>query len=241
MNAPAYGKRKACVESDIKPIKPPNEQTKNCITNNTPRVFRENELTRLTVEVRRGVLLHQLSAFISGTRSFPGGVMHRGVGCKQLIVGSAWWRFFESEYKEPFRNAVTVLYLSPSSGVVERSFSQQKNIHSLLRNRLEHSKVTKLMYLYWNLRLLDNMPLDVVDMFESVLELDEDDDDVVGSLWSAVVDEDDNDDEDDDEGDEDDDDEIVRVAFFGRMKARGHEVGHLQWLIRPCEQKKSDV
>jgi Ran GTPase-activating protein (RanGAP) involved in mRNA processing and transport len=87
---------------------------------------------------------------------------------------------------------------------VERSFSQQKNIHSLLRNSLEHSKVKKLMYLYRNLRLLDNIPLDVVDIFESVLELDEDDD-FVASLRSAVGDKE----EDDDEGD----DEVGRVEF----------------------------
>jgi hypothetical protein len=47
----------------------------------SPRVFRKNELTRLTVENRMGVLLHQLSAFISGTGSFAGGV--------QLFAGKA--------------------------------------------------------------------------------------------------------------------------------------------------------
>jgi hypothetical protein len=60
---------------------------------------------------------------------------------------------------------VTVLSLSRSACIVERSSSQQKNIHSPLRDRSEHSRVKKLMYLYWNLRLLDNMPLEVVDMF----------------------------------------------------------------------------
>jgi hypothetical protein len=63
----------------------------------SPRVFRENELTRLNVENRMGVVLHQLSAFISGTGSFAGSFQHLGVGCKQQIVGSAWWRFFGSE------------------------------------------------------------------------------------------------------------------------------------------------
>jgi hypothetical protein len=84
--------------------------------------------------------------------------------------------------------------------------------------------VKKLMYLYWKLRLLDKMPLDVVDMCECELELGKDDG-VVGSIRSAVVDEDDNEDEDNnkgdeydddennDEGDEKDEEEIVRVAF----------------------------
>jgi hypothetical protein len=159
----------------------------------SPRVFCENELMRFTADGRMGVLLNQLSAFISRIGSFAGGVQHRGAGCKQLIVGSAWWRVFGSDIKELSRIAVTVLSLYPSSCVVERSFCQQNNIHSLLRNRLELSKVKKLMYLYWNLGLLDNMPLDVVDMFESVLELDEEDD-VVACLRSAVGDEDDDDD-----------------------------------------------
>jgi hypothetical protein len=226
----------------------------------SPRVFRENELTRLTVEDRMGVLRFQLSAFVSGTGSFAGGVQHRGVGCKQLIVGSAWWRFFGSDYKELSRSAVTILSLSPSSCVVERSFSQQKNIHSLLRNRLEHSKVRKLMYVYWNLRFLDNMPLDMVDMFESVLELDEDDDvvaslrsavgdeeeedddDVVECVRSAVVDEDDNDDEDEDDdgGDDDDDDEAVRVEFEIERKTRGRKVGNLGWRRQYLRTLKND-
>jgi hAT family C-terminal dimerisation region len=110
----------------------------------SPRVFRENEMTTLTVDDLRGVLLYQLSAFISATGSFAGGVQHRGKGWKKLIVGTAWWRFFGSDYNELSRIAITVLSLSPSSYVVERSFSQQKNIHCLLRNRLEHGKVTKL-------------------------------------------------------------------------------------------------
>jgi hypothetical protein len=74
------------------------------------------------------------------------------------------------------------------------SFQQQKNIHSLLRNRLQHSKVKKPIYLCWNLRLLDNIPLDVADMFESVLEVDEDND-FVASIRSAVTDEEEDDDE----------------------------------------------
>jgi hAT family C-terminal dimerisation region len=106
-----------------------------------PLVFCENEMTTLTVDNRMGVLLYQPSAFISAMGSFAGGVQHRHKRCKQLIVGTAWWRFFGSDYNELSRIAVTVLSLSPSSGVVERSFSQQKNIHSQLRNMLEHSKV----------------------------------------------------------------------------------------------------
>jgi hAT family C-terminal dimerisation region len=124
----------------------------------SPRVFREKKMTTLTVDDCLGVLLYKLSAFISATGSFAGGVQHRGKRCKQLIVGTAWWRFFASDYNELSRIAVTVLSLAPTSCVVERSFSQEKNIHSLLRNRLEHNKVKKLMYLYWNLLLLDNVP-----------------------------------------------------------------------------------
>jgi hypothetical protein len=40
-------------------------------------------------DITMGVLLFQLSALVSGTGWFAGGVQHRGVGCKQLIVGSA--------------------------------------------------------------------------------------------------------------------------------------------------------
>jgi hAT family C-terminal dimerisation region len=202
----------------------------------SPRVFRENEMTTLTVDDRMGVLLYPLSAFISATGSFAE-VHRRGKRCKQLIVGTAWWRFFGSDYNELSRIAVTVLPLSPSSCVAERSFSQQKNIRSLLRNRLEHSKVKKKMYLYWNLRLLDNIPLDVVDMFESVLELDEDDD-FVASLRAAVGDED----EDDDEGDDDNETMTTTRSLvlslmteIKRQGARGAISGSLNIT---CEQGK---
>jgi hypothetical protein len=73
--------------------------------------------------------------------------------------------------------------------------------------------VKRLMHLYWNMRLLDNMPLDLVGMFESLLELDEDDD-FVASLRSAVGDEEEDDDEGDDEDDDDDGDEVARVEFY---------------------------
>jgi hypothetical protein len=56
------------------------------------------------------------------------------------------------------------------------------------------------------------MPLNVVDRFESVLELDEGDD-VVASLRSAVGDEEDDDDEGDDKGDDEDGEEVLRVWF----------------------------
>jgi hypothetical protein len=112
---------------------------------------------------------------ISGTVCTLGRVQDLGAGTAMLArpLGSAWWPFFGSEYKDLHRIAVTVLSLSPSSWVGDPSISQQKNIQSLLRNRLERSKVKNPMYLYWNLRLLDYLPLDVVDMFESVLEVDD--------------------------------------------------------------------
>jgi hAT family C-terminal dimerisation region len=142
----------------------------------SPLVFREKEMTTLTVDDRIGVLLYQPSAFISATGSFAGGVQHRHKRCKHLIVGTAWWWFFGSDYNEFSRIAVTVLSLSPSSAVVERSFSQQKNVHSQLRNRLEHGKVKKLMYLESSPSRQYTARSTWLTCFESVLELDEDDD-----------------------------------------------------------------
>jgi hypothetical protein len=92
----------------------------------SPHVFRENEMMTLTVDDRMGVLLFQLSAFISATGSCAGGVRHRGKECKQLFVGTAWWRLFGADCNELSRIAVAVLSLSPSSCVVERSFPSRR-------------------------------------------------------------------------------------------------------------------
>jgi hypothetical protein len=43
----------------------------------------------------------------------------------------------------------------PSSCLVERSFSLQMRIHSAVRNRLAHETVRELMFVHWNLKLLE--------------------------------------------------------------------------------------
>jgi len=45
--------------------------------------------------------------------------------------------------------------MSPSCCPVERSFSVQKSIHTLVRNRLAHDKVAKLMFVHTNLSVLE--------------------------------------------------------------------------------------
>jgi len=70
----------------------------------------------------------------------------------------------------------------PSSCSVERSFSLQKSIHSLVRNRLTHEKVAQLMFVHTNINLLGGSDLDVehLEFLKSVV-LDSDSDDDGGS------------------------------------------------------------
>jgi hAT family C-terminal dimerisation region len=97
------------------------------------------------------MLISQIGNYVQGSGTFEQGNAHRGTDCEQPISSVGWWRIFGAGFPEPTSVAVTVLSLSPSSWSVERSFSQQKRIRSLNRNRLMQTKVKKLMYVHWNL------------------------------------------------------------------------------------------
>jgi hAT family C-terminal dimerisation region len=60
----------------------------------------------------------------------------------------------------------------PSSCPVERSFSLQKRIHSKVQNRLAHETVRQLMFMYYNLKVLEpsgSVGDDDLDFLESAM------------------------------------------------------------------------
>jgi hAT family C-terminal dimerisation region len=139
-----------------------------------PAVFSKAEVTSKSDVDRLGILIGQIGSHVQRSRSFAQGTGHRGINCQQLGGGVAWWQMFGVDYPQLSSITGIVLSLSPSSCSAERCFSQQKNIHTLMRSRLDHCKVNKLIFLYRNLRLLSNLPLDVDDTFNSVCDVEED-------------------------------------------------------------------
>ncbi|GAB0090948.1 hypothetical protein DMENIID0001_057330 [Sergentomyia squamirostris] len=70
------------------------------------------------------------------------------------MAPSTWWDMYF--YSQPLADIVIrVLTAPPSSASCERSFSVQKNIHTLLRNRLLNEKVDKMLYIKINTLILD--------------------------------------------------------------------------------------
>lgn len=73
--------------------------------------------------------------------------------------------------------------MSPCTGAVERSFSLQKSVHSLVRNRLTHDRVAKLMFVHTNLNLIGDVGLrgEDLDFNRSVTDLGESGEDASAS------------------------------------------------------------
>jgi len=84
--------------------------------------------------------------------------------------------------KELREMGMTLAGMVPSSCSVERSFSLQKSIHSLVRNRLTHEKVARLMFVHTSINLLGGSDLDMehLEFLKSVV-LDSDSGDDGGS------------------------------------------------------------
>ena len=70
----------------------------------------------------------------------------------------AWWNAnFKEDYPELTKLASRVLSMPASSASSERNWSAFKFIHSPSRNRLTNPRVQKLVSVYWNLRLLEDV------------------------------------------------------------------------------------
>jgi hypothetical protein len=71
---------------------------------------------------------------------------------------AVWWKSSFSNASGLVQLAVYALSISPTSGAAERNWSAFGYIHCMRRNRLDTARVDKLVFLYWNLRMLRNIP-----------------------------------------------------------------------------------
>ena len=84
-----------------------------------------------------------------------------------------WW-INSCRNKKLREIAVRVLSCCPTSACVERMNSMHKLVQTKTRAALKHERVVKLLFCYVNMRLLDNVDVDILGMVEDALmyELD---------------------------------------------------------------------
>ena len=95
------------------------------------------------------VVMKSYQNFISGEFLFSQQYLFT-IDTKNAI---SWWKFLKkiSEHKSLCEIALRLLCIQPTNTAVERSFSQQKRIHSIERYLLTAERVNKLMYILSNL------------------------------------------------------------------------------------------
>ncbi|EXX70893.1 hypothetical protein RirG_083410 [Rhizophagus irregularis DAOM 197198w] len=95
-----------------------------------------------------------------------------------------WWNLLKSRYPLLSSVAIKVLSIPASSAVSKRNWSTYNFIHSKLRNRMVIDRAEKLVYIYWNIRILRELevPLMVKELIKSGVKMSdlESDDEKLG-------------------------------------------------------------
>lgn len=129
----------------------------------SPEVFSLQQLKQLDDNQRSLMLRNQVTTHtaLSGTFA-PGAYAARRPGSavvlRELLAADwdlwGWWTLFGGSTPELREIGKALAGMTPCTGAVERSFSTQKSIHSLVCNRLAHERVAKLMFVHTNLSLM---------------------------------------------------------------------------------------
>lgn len=146
---------------------------------NSPGIFSEAELASSTAEERVATFQKELMVFVGGTAAsiLVGRAAVKG-GCECL---GGFWKIYGKEVGLLRKVGLWISYLSASSCPAERSFSAQKDTHTLQRNRLGSERVRMMTFCRWNLRLFSGLSPKVRDAIDDLInlveeELDEDED-----------------------------------------------------------------
>ncbi|CAG8857194.1 8819_t:CDS:1, partial [Gigaspora margarita] len=77
-----------------------------------------------------------------------------------------WWNLVKARYLVLSSIALKLLSIPATSASSERNWSSFNFVHSKLRNRLHNPRVEKIVYIYWNLRILRSLkwPLSVKEL-----------------------------------------------------------------------------
>jgi hypothetical protein len=83
-----------------------------------------------------------------------------------------WWNLMKGRYPILSDVAIRILSIPATSAASERNWSTFGFIHSKLRNKLHEKRVEKIVYMFWNLRILRSLekPLTIEGWVEKVLQ-----------------------------------------------------------------------
>lgn len=134
----------------------------------SPQVFSATQLERGDEDQRLTLGRDQFTTYtaLSGTSDCGAYAARRpgsAVNIRKLINADwdlwGWWTLFGGSTPELRAIGKALAGMSPCTGAVERSFSLQKSIHSLVHNRLVHARVAKHMFVHTNLSLFGEVDL----------------------------------------------------------------------------------
>lgn len=125
----------------------------------------EEELIRLAGEENQNLVLEEYSEFIGRCGGFVKSYLWGDIKNKPIN----WWHLLEKRYPLISSIALKLLSIPATSAASERNWSTYKFIHSKLRNRLINDRAEKLVYIYWNLRILKelNVPLTIKELVKN--------------------------------------------------------------------------
>eukprot|EP00170_Pyropia_yezoensis_P001424 contig_6275_g1428 len=134
----------------------------------SPLVFSSGQLQQLSDEERVRALRDEVTTYTALSGSLMNGADAARKPGATVNVESlrnsewdlwGWWSLYGGSTPGLREIGKALAGMSPSSCDVERSFSLQKSIHSLIRNRLTHDRVSKLMFVHTNLNLMGEVAL----------------------------------------------------------------------------------
>ena len=127
----------------------------------------EKEIIGLVGEEYRDVILTELAEYVGKTGGFAPSHLWGDVVQKPIN----WWNLMKGRYPVLSDVAIRVLSIPATSAASERNWSTFGFIHSKLRNKLHEKRVEKIVYMFWNLRILHSLerPLTIEGWVEKVL------------------------------------------------------------------------
>ncbi|CAB4432158.1 unnamed protein product [Rhizophagus irregularis] len=124
----------------------------------------EEEIIRIAGKENEVQVLIELSEYIERRGGFA--KKHLWSGLNQMPIN--WWNLLKSRYPLLSSVAIKVLSIPASSAASERNWSTYNFIHSKLRNRMVIDRAEKLVYIYWNIRILRELDVPLTTVKELI-------------------------------------------------------------------------
>ena len=110
----------------------------------------EKKIIQLAGKENKDIVLIELAEYVRKT----GGFAHSHLWGDVIQKPINWWNLMKGKYPILSDVAIWILSISATSAASERNWSIFGFIHSKLRNRLHEKQVEKIVYIFWNLRIL---------------------------------------------------------------------------------------